>query len=207
MNAILRHFHRPARRGFTMIESLIAMAISGMAIAGAFSVFIMAQRITYENDHINRVDNEARLFSDTVSKDIRQAAGLLAVYGIYNVTDGHLILKVPAIDAGEFILDYVDPAYTGDIVTFDYVVYYPNQYGDLSVIVREVFPDPASARERSTRVFGNIVKLNSFFGNFATVEDALGAFVLRYNFLDTLQFQAKEYRQPVTGSVRLRNKR
>ncbi len=203
MNAI----HRSFRRGFTMIESLIAMTISGMAIAGAFSVFIMAQRITYETDHINRVDNEARLFSDTVSKDIRQAAGLLAVYGIYNVTDGHLILKVPAIDSGEFILDYVDPAYTGDLVTFDYVVYYPNQYGDLSVIVREVFPDPASARDRSTRVFGNIVKLNSFFGNFAAVEDALGAFVLRYNFLDTLQFQAKEYQQPVTGSVRLRNKR
>lgn len=205
MNPLNSTFNRK-KGGYTFVETMIAVGVSTMVIASTISIFVMIERVAFESGRINKINNEARMFSDFVSRDLRMANRLADRYDIYSVTEGSLIMKVPSIDANEYILDVLSA--TDEIIlhTFDYIVYFRDERDNPDVVIREVFPNPASARTRQSTLFGNYVSGNSYTGTFDVLPNALGAFVVYYQFMDTHHFQDNVYEMPISGSIRLRNK-
>lgn len=63
----------PAPTGLTLVELLVALAVSLVVLAGASSVYLTALRL--ENDHLNltRLTQDLRAMTDAMSRDIRRA--------------------------------------------------------------------------------------------------------------------------------------
>ena len=78
---ICRHGSSPARslarhRGFSLIELMIAMALSLVVLGGAIAIFV-SSRATYETtDRLSRLQDNGRFALDTIVRDLR-AAGYL----------------------------------------------------------------------------------------------------------------------------------
>jgi hypothetical protein len=115
----------------------------------------------------------------------------------YSLTSGCLILKVPSVDSLENAIDITS--------VFDRIVYAPD-LDDSAVLLRLVFPDASSHRSLESQPYGSSLDSSSYQGAFASEPNALGAFVIHYQFMIRREMMGKIYEAPVSGSTRLRNK-
>ena len=193
----LRLFAGSCRRAFTLMEIMVASSLSLIVAAESIGVMIYVMQATTKAHHLNQTAKEARLVSDLLARDIRGAAGLQAGYQGFSAGEDTLILRVPSIDDNE---DVIDPENA-----FDRIIYHPGGEG-LPVLVREVIPNASSSRGAETKVIGNLMTGKSFKGTFATMPDALGAYVIHYQLSVTTTFRGQPLEMPVSGSVRFRNR-
>ena len=184
-------------RALSILELLFASVISLILISGTLSVLIMAQKNAMIDIRYNKDNSEARLISDMVAKDVRGAAGLEASYGSYMASSNSLILKIPSIDSNENIIDVEN--------TFDRIIYHPNET-DPDTIERSVFPNVSSSRASETKTIGKALMGSAYDGTFLVKPDALGAYVIHFQFMIRRTFQGVDYEMPISGSVKLRNK-
>ncbi len=185
-------------RGFTLIESMISVAITSMIVAGVIAVFIAVQATMMKTAELNRVNTEARAFSDRLTRDLRMGAGLVPATDVLPDSTGAMIIKLPPIDEDEYaILNTTE---------FDLVAYYEDEQPDGTVIIRQVMPCDISSRRAESMVFGNAVRGNAVEGTFSAKPDALGAFVVHFRFKDSRVLRGKTYESFVSGSIRQRNK-
>lgn len=187
----------------TLVETVIAVAISSAFVAGALAISVYAQRATVHAVQHNLVERESRYVSDLMTRDLRNAINLQA-----NFSDGTntwaagndtIILRLPAINAQDRAIDIHN--------IHDHIIY-TNQ-GTGNVMWRRVRPHAQSTRAVSDRAIGRSVTPDlSLQGTFLVKPDALGAFVVHYQFLarQSLGDRLYLYEKPVAGSVRLRNK-
>ncbi|MCI5222097.1 MAG: prepilin-type N-terminal cleavage/methylation domain-containing protein [Candidatus Electrothrix sp. AR4] len=68
------------RTGFTLIEIMVSMAISGMLIAGIYGVYTIQQRTYTVQEQVTEMQQKGRAALDFMVRDIRMAA--------YNEPDG-----------------------------------------------------------------------------------------------------------------------
>lgn len=191
---------RSDNSGMTLIESMIAVGISTFVFAGVISVFVMAQNVMHHTAQLNRVNSEARNFSEWLSRDLRSAIVVedqLAFDGqIYSVTDGDLILRVPSIDEDEYVIRTNG--------SYDHVLYFLTEHECSEVIVREVIPNALSSREPGEKIFGDNVTGSSFRGVDTSI--LTGAGVIQYQFKDENAMRGTDHKMAVSGCVRLRNR-
>lgn len=69
-----------AHRGFTLVELLIAIAMTGVIMGAVFSLYITSQRTAYTQDETVEVQQNLRIAMDVVTRDLRMA-GMLVDYG------------------------------------------------------------------------------------------------------------------------------
>lgn len=185
-------------RGFTLVESMVSVAIISLLSSGIVAVFIAVQATMMKTAELNRVNTEARSFSDRLTRDLRMGAGLMHGAEIIPDGTGALVIMLPPIDEDEYaILNSSE---------FDLVLYYEDEQPDGTVIVREVMPSADSSRRAESMVFGNAVRGNALQGSFSAKPDSLGAFVVHFRFKDTRMLRGKSYESFVSGSIRQRNK-
>jgi prepilin-type N-terminal cleavage/methylation domain-containing protein len=60
--------------GFTLVELLIAMAISGILVTSMYSVYILQQRSYTVQDQVSEIQQKARAALDIMTREIRMAA-------------------------------------------------------------------------------------------------------------------------------------
>jgi len=70
-----------SNRGFTLIEVLVVMAITGVIMGAIYSLYITTQRTAYTQDETVDVQQNLRIAMDVVTRDLRMA-GTLVDYGI-----------------------------------------------------------------------------------------------------------------------------
>jgi type II secretory pathway pseudopilin PulG len=86
-----------ARRGFTLVEALVASAVLMAAIAAASTVMITASSLTRNAENASEDFDHARLAGDQLAREI-QSAGLLTPGGLYISTPGSLNFPLYGID-------------------------------------------------------------------------------------------------------------
>lgn len=195
---------RSRDRGFTLLEVLFAAGISSVVVMAVVTSFVIAQRTTMQSFWQGQVYADARTTVDNLVRDIRGAIEVESSFthsasGVtYTTGDDTIILKLPAIDASEYIIDVES--------TFDRIVYSMSD-SDPPVLLRRILPDDLSGRPQTTEVIGDLVNGFGYTGSFSTKPDPLGAFVLHYE----LKAQRTtgilgDFEMPLSGSVRLRNR-
>lgn len=74
---------RPGRRrGFTLVELMVAMAITGLLVTSALGVFIQHRWILKSNQIVNEVQQNTRTAVDMLARDIRMAGYGMGALGI-----------------------------------------------------------------------------------------------------------------------------
>lgn len=180
------------RRGFSLVEVVIAMAITLLVTVSIFSIFITSSKMAVESFMRNKTAMDARLVIDKLTTDARMAATVENAYGKYTADNKTLILKLPAIDADGFA---IDPE-----TKFDYVIYH--QEGTSPIyFVRTVVANADSSRESTDEIIGD----SASPGVYAVQPDALGSFVLYYRFDSVQERGDKDVRMPSAGTIQLRN--
>ena len=187
-----------SRRAMTLTEMTIATGISSLVAVAAIATMILVQKGTTKALCFSKTANASRILSDLIAKDIRSAIGLDASFGSFTAGADTLILRLPSIDADGYVVD-VDNS-------IDYVVYHPGT-ADPSVLMRTTTPSGASSRPGGIRVIGSLIAGTTCQGTFATKRDALGVFVVHYQFTSSRTLIDETYEVPVSGSLRLRNKK
>lgn len=186
--------YRCSKLGMTLMELMVSMAIGTTLSISTISTMTYLMKGTVKSQVYNRVNQEAHLSSDIMMRDFRMAAGLESSYanGTYSFSSAidEIILKVPSINVNEDIIDFEN--------TFDRFVYFVDDNNGNNILKRAVFPDPSSSRQASFREIGT--------GAFAIKPDALGVYVMNYQFKSQRSLSGKTVEMPVSGSVRLRNK-
>jgi len=66
---------RPAQRGFSLIELMIALVLGLLVLGAAFVVFQSNQNSYRANEGLNRIQESARVAFEVMSQDIRSAGG------------------------------------------------------------------------------------------------------------------------------------
>ena len=64
------------KRGFSLVELMIAMVLGLFLIGGVVSVFLANRQVYRQNENLARVQENARYASEVVSRDVREAAGI-----------------------------------------------------------------------------------------------------------------------------------
>lgn len=184
--------------GFTLVEVTVAAAISLMAMVAILSMFIASSKMSVESFLRNKASGEARKVIDRLTTDARAAVALESSFGSYTAGANTLILKVPAIDNSGIPLDMESK--------YDHIIYHQDGDG-ATELKRIVSPHASSSRTAENRVIGSSAKPRvTVTGTYSVQPDALGAFVLHYEFTSVQTHGAKEYERPLAGSIRLRNK-
>jgi prepilin-type N-terminal cleavage/methylation domain-containing protein len=129
------------RRGFTLVELMIASSVMAMAIGFVLYTFISYQRAFAVGYSYIGVRNEIRRAMDSMARDIRWTVEPVATHGGHATSGTCLVLKVPAIDASKEIIDVENAA--------DYFVYRLNG-NTLERIVTGLHP--SSGRQGGTTV-------------------------------------------------------
>ncbi|HEY4581595.1 MAG TPA: prepilin-type N-terminal cleavage/methylation domain-containing protein [Lysobacter sp.] len=77
MTAAIRRRQRAPRRalGFSMIELMISMVLGLVVIGAAVAIFLSSQHLYRSNEGLNRMQENARVAFELMSRDIRAAGG------------------------------------------------------------------------------------------------------------------------------------
>jgi len=186
------------RRGYTLVEVLIASAISTMVVIATMSMFIAAAKMSIESYMRNQATMQARTVMDRLTTDARSALGVESTYDSYKASSSTLILKVPAITAAGLPVDIE--------AKFDRIIYHQGA-SNKNELIRTVIADSSSSREAGDMVVGSSSKPQiGVDGTYSVQPDALGAYVLHYEFVSVQDRGSKQYTKPIAGSIRLRNK-
>ncbi|OQX13984.1 MAG: hypothetical protein BWK76_15375 [Desulfobulbaceae bacterium A2] len=69
----LRQIHASNAFGFTLVELLITLVISGVALAGVYTIFVSQQRSYIVQDEVVEMQQELRATMEIVAREIRNA--------------------------------------------------------------------------------------------------------------------------------------
>lgn len=105
MTALRSRGRRPA--GFTLVELIIAVALSGFAAAALYSFFDSGTQASRSHERQARSQAAARLAMDTISRDVRQAVGYPLGVGLPLATlhPNELVLYVDNDRSADSILE------------------------------------------------------------------------------------------------------
>lgn len=138
------------RRGFTLVEVLIATAIAGMV--GALLVQLLVQNNTVYYQQTAKVSTGTALNSVTISinNDIKGSATIVSGYPLNNPTvistSNSIVLGLASLDgSGNVILN-----------TYDYLTISQDS-NHLNVLREVIYPDPSSSRKSSNKVLASNV--------------------------------------------------
>lgn len=91
---------RDRQSGMTLVELLVAMALSGLLVAGMYSVYLSMQRTNYNQEDITDTQQTLRIAMEAISRDIRMAGACVGSdSSLESSTNGStLILNMPTAD-------------------------------------------------------------------------------------------------------------
>ncbi|MCI5165629.1 MAG: prepilin-type N-terminal cleavage/methylation domain-containing protein [Candidatus Electrothrix sp. GM3_4] len=87
--------------GFTLVELLIAMAISGILVTSMYSVYTLQQRSYTVQDQVSEIQQKARAALDIMTREIRMAA--------YDPGKNCAATIHPSSNAKKLVFDTCDP--------------------------------------------------------------------------------------------------
>ncbi|GAB6061862.1 Ig-like domain-containing protein [Deferrisoma palaeochoriense] len=111
------------RRGFTLVELLVTMAVALILLAGLYQFFVAQQRTYSTQDEVLRLQQEARMAEDLMVKAIQQTGAFAPAVGTTVSMRGQVIL---AASDHYLTLQYDDPYRDSDkgVVTASEIVTY-----------------------------------------------------------------------------------
>lgn len=186
-----------ARRAMTLLEIMIAGTLSSTVGIGAVKVMVLIHRSTAQSAILNQVNQESRFIADLISREIRGASHLESAYDTFTAGPDVLIVATPSLDENWNVIDAEN--------VFDRVIFHPATE-EPHIIVREVIPAPGSIRPPDSRRMITSAVDMSYAGTFSVEPDALGAFVVHYQFTASRNLGERPITMPISGSVRLRNR-
>jgi prepilin-type N-terminal cleavage/methylation domain-containing protein len=118
-----------SHRGFTLVELLIAMAISSIVLAAIYSIFVSSQKLNTSNEVTAKIMQNLRLSLDMMESDIQMAGlqGLIAVPGVGIVEATATKLRLAADRNMDGTLNTLNPAHLmGGLqeTDFEQITYY-----------------------------------------------------------------------------------
>ncbi len=124
---------RRARRGFTLVEVMVAAGLSGFILSGVLSAFLMLGRSGYNASNYAVMEAEARRALETFSQEARQANNI-----VWNSANSVTLTVVAS--PGNYTVTYAyDPSASGDTAKCFYRL--PGNASSLSrrlILVRNV---------------------------------------------------------------------
>ncbi len=106
------------KKGVTLIELTIVIALLGSIVIVISSVYITGFKTFREELATSRLDSNAQTIIDEITNTAKNAQSAEATYGAYVSGPSSVVLKVPALDDNKNIL------YTGNEMLFDRVIYF-----------------------------------------------------------------------------------
>lgn len=108
------------KRGLTLIEVVISMAILGVIIAAMAAIYAVTLKEYKIEKARNEMQRSVNFASDELGKNIKQAINIPETYDTYTRDDESetLIIELPSINSSEEYL------YNGDDLRTDYIIYY-----------------------------------------------------------------------------------
>ncbi|NOY45411.1 MAG: prepilin-type N-terminal cleavage/methylation domain-containing protein, partial [Deltaproteobacteria bacterium] len=140
------------RKGFTLVELLVTMAVALILMAGLYQFFVSQQRSYSTQDEVLRLQQEARMAEDLMVKAIQQTGAFAPSLGTTVSLRGQVIL---AASDHYLTLQYDDPYRTSDkgVITAPEIVTYAVSKPSGSATER-VGDDPTVAKaSRTVRVY------------------------------------------------------
>ncbi|GAB4254298.1 Ig-like domain-containing protein [Deferrisoma sp.] len=136
------------RRGFTLVELLVTMAVALILMAGLYQFFVAQQRTYSTQDEVLRLQQEARMAEDLMVKAIQQTGAFAPTVGTTVSMRGQVIL---AASDHYLTLQYDDPYRGSDkgVVTAPEIVTYALSKPSGAATER-VGDDPAVAKASRT---------------------------------------------------------
>jgi|GEM_PF-1994553 len=127
-----------AKRGFSLIEVMTVMVLSGLVAGVIVNIIIGAWRSQLVQEAISKAQGEARFVVNTISTEAHQSSSvinsLVSGPNTYVSNASSVVLRLDSINSN------------GDIITgIDYLIFRQNP-NDLKITERVVVADPASAR-------------------------------------------------------------
>jgi len=202
----LRHLRQ--KKGFTLVELLIASAITVLAVVGAISLYMQYQQNFLLGSTYLDAQSSARLAMDWMVKDIRWGRNVVKTYGVYTTSDSVIIIKVPSINSstGDVLTDL-----NGYIVYYDYIIYRV-QSNNLQRIVDAV-SDPDSKRTDETRTIIKDCNSLTFESDTHALSYYTSAEISALTEIDislttskTMPSLPSAVQKTITSSVKLRNR-
>ncbi len=141
-----------SRRGFTLVELLVTMAVALILMAGLYQFFVSQQRSYSTQDEVLRLQQEARMAEDLMVKAIQQTGAFAPSLGTTISLRGQVIL---AASDHYLTLQYDDPYRETDkgVITAPEIVTYAVSKPSGSA-TEQVGDDPTVAKaSRTVRVF------------------------------------------------------
>lgn len=104
------------KKGFTLVEILIAIAITSILIEVVFIIYhqnnqnyeVISAKTTLQKYNLSAIDK--------IRFDIKKSSQLINNYNAYSTSENSIILKIPRLDTNQVPIDN----------TFNYVIYRPN---------------------------------------------------------------------------------
>ncbi len=127
------------RRGFTLVETVIASGLFLVATAMVISATFALQYASRQEKVQNELERNAAALVDHLQRDINLASEVQSTWGGYSTSSTCLVLEIPTFDDDEVRVPNVN----------EYVIYDYNQYTETSspggsVIRLEIAPHDSS---------------------------------------------------------------
>lgn len=106
------------KKGFTIIELTIAIAILGIIMAATTSIFVTGMKNYQFNFQKSTFQKELNFTIDSISNDVKSGHSIPASHDVFTTSSNTLIVALPAIDENNNFI------YTGGSLELDYIVYY-----------------------------------------------------------------------------------
>jgi prepilin-type N-terminal cleavage/methylation domain-containing protein len=140
------------KKGYTLIEIIISIAILGSIMAAVGTLFVVAVKNYRTETQKSLFQRELNFVVDNIIKDVKGASIAPTEYDGFELSPSTLILGMPATDSGG---DFI---YTGENLELDYFVYYLSG----SDLKKKVYPNIQSVREQSDNVILANVSSHTF---------------------------------------------
>jgi prepilin-type N-terminal cleavage/methylation domain-containing protein len=127
------------KKGYTLIELIISMAILAVIMAAVATIFVTSIKNYRTESQKSAFQRELNFVVDNISKDVKEAAEVPQNYDVFALAPTVLILAIPATNSSNNFI------YTGEVLEKDYVVYYLlNQE-----LKRKIYANPLGSRQSS----------------------------------------------------------
>lgn len=144
-----------SKKGFTLIEMIIAIALLGIIMAAVSVIFTVSIKNYRNNIQKSSFQKDINFVIDNISKDIKLATSVPTEYDppTYTLSENTLILALPTIDeSGNFV-------YVGNSPEKDYYIYYLSG----NELKRKTFSSPLGIRaimnEEEISLLSNVSQL------------------------------------------------
>jgi prepilin-type N-terminal cleavage/methylation domain-containing protein len=129
-----------SRKGFTLVELLVTLAISGVVMAGVYSVFYTQQKSYTTQEQVSEMQQNLRACMLMMSRDARMAGFSFGPSGI-SYYDGSGTKYLSAIEGFNNNPDRIDIIYADASVSAKIDKHMPDSAGDLKVDSTAGFSD------------------------------------------------------------------